>query len=121
MRANLGVTPGYFHQNNAQPDFYSCLQQTLAEVYDRTGIYVSCLAAPVQAIYHTAWGCPPGGERTYNIESTANPIFAPDLAAWKQAALLAVRLLKKTLGQTTATVQFYEVELDYLTDSKKND
>jgi hypothetical protein len=114
MRANIGVNAGYFHQNGSQPDFYSLLQQTAGEIYRETGVYVSCLAYPAKAIYHTDWGCPAGGENTYNIESVANPEFAPDVQAWKSAALKLMQAMKVKLKQSTATVQFQESDLEYL-------
>lgn len=114
MHANIGVNRGYFHHNGADCDFYTMLQQAADEVQRRTGIYVSCIAYKSKTIYRTDWGCPAGGEDTYNIESTAIPRFAPDAGEWKKAARELVLLMKEKLRQSVVTMQFFTSELEYM-------
>lgn len=114
MHANIGVNVGYFHNNGAECDFYTMLQKAASEIEKQTGIYVSCIAYKTKTIYRTEWGCPAGGEDTYNIESTAIPKFVNDLSAWKEAAMKLILLLKEKLKQSVVTVQFIKSELEYL-------
>jgi len=117
MTANIGVTEGYFHENDNKVAKFNDLYMNVAKViFDETGIYVSAICKEVATLYNADWGCPKGGEITYELTSTANPEFVQDVEQWKKVVINVVSALKKRLCQSTVTIEFQEVDLIYLTD-----
>lgn len=122
--ANIGVYEGYGHNNAGNAaDFGALLQKICGETMEVTGIYPSFVVSPTKTIYHTDWGCPVGGEDTFDISATFNPLFAPAgktqeeaFELFRTAAMYAIRKLKKELRQTTVSVLETEIEFKYLSD-----
>ena len=90
-------------------------QEVAAEVMKETGIYVSAIITPAKVLYHTDWGCPIGGEPVFELSGSLNPQFA-ERDAWMNAVEACVRKVKTKFGQSTVTVEFWEVQHLYITD-----
>lgn len=88
-------------------------QNVAIDVMENTGIYVSATINESKAVYATAWGCPVGGEPTYTISGSLNPRFG-EASAWKEAVLTVIRRVKEIFNQSTVTVEFWEVDQEYL-------
>lgn len=114
MKCTIGVNPGYFHDNKGAADIYSLLQQLSKERFDDGDDYISFVCYATKVTYNEDWGCPVGGEDTYTIEAIANPEFVRDLLEWKAVCTIIIEELKRFLGQSTVTVQFYESDILYL-------
>jgi hypothetical protein len=116
----IGVIAGYGHDNaNADEirieDIGRYWQEAAADAVGEHGIYVSAvITGPNRTVYHTDWGCPVGGELTFTITGSANPNFVDDVEDWKAAVLCVANMLKKRLQQSTVTVEFSEVQVEYL-------
>jgi hypothetical protein len=67
-----------------------------------------------KTLYHIEWGCPIGGEDTYTISGIANPEFIKDMEQYKEAVRKVILKLKEELKQTTVTLEFLEVDIEYL-------
>ena len=128
--SELGVNEGYNIDDNGNETLGieqvgKLLQDAQLEVQKLTGIYVSTVVnGPNRTIYNTEWGCPVGGELTYNISSTANPAFTPSTENWKIATLLVMDKMRSALKQTTVSVEFTDkngVDFYYLNDDKAID
>ena len=124
----VGLYAGYNHENLipdgskvSMVEFASVVMTLANEVESSTGVYPSMIAAPAATIYKTDWGCPVGGEETVVLSGICNPSFRGDKtpqefeSAWCETMLMMAQLLKAAFVQSTATVQFSEVELVYLT------
>lgn len=114
FEAIIGVNEGYFHNNDKDTgiDFNTLYQQLAAETYNETGIYISASIASKKVIYHKDWGCPVGGEEVYSIIGTCNPEFC-GTGGYKQTAMILLEKLAHKLNQTTFTVVWQDVELNY--------
>ncbi|MBO5178748.1 MAG: hypothetical protein J6B87_00150 [Clostridia bacterium] len=88
-------------------------QDAAQDVMEKTGVYVSATINTSKALYATAWGCPVGGEPTYTISGSLNPRFG-EASAWKEAVLAVIRRVKEVFNQSTVTVEFWEVDQEYL-------
>ena len=116
----IGVTPGYFHDNEAAKiDFVGAVakewQVLMEKDGNEKGIYVPAVASPSYAVYSRDWGCPEGGERVVSFSGTRNAKFTPDGVEWKAAVLRIVERLQQKLEQSTAQVDFERVEMAYST------
>lgn len=116
--ANIGVCEGYGHNNDNNLDFGLLVQETMSLLFDSKVCknYISTIVVPTKTVYHQEWGCPEGGELTYNVEGCANPEFISGIDDWKKDVLTFVNALKKELKQTTITVEFQEVDCIYLNE-----
>ncbi|WP_279006644.1 hypothetical protein [Thomasclavelia cocleata] len=114
--ANIGVCEGYRHNNSSNLDFGFLVQNTMGELFDSKVCknYISTIITKTKTIYHKDWGCPVGGEITYNIEGCANPEFISSVNDWKEDVLTFINVLKKELKQSTITIEFEEVDCIYL-------
>jgi hypothetical protein len=120
-KINIGICEGYFHENKTEEtnSFEELVKFFSLKVYNETGIYVSFVSYKTKTLYNADWGCPIGGEDTYNLETVANPQFVTNICLWKQSLLQIVRLLKRELKQSTVTVQFIEQDVLYITDDNE--
>ena len=111
----MGVVAGYFHNNKTEGDksFGEKLQQLQAEVMDSTGLYVGVVWRPAMVSYSTDWGCPVGGEKVYQLSGTRNPEFAEDSGKYREAVELLCTKLMECFRQSTATLEWQNVELSY--------
>ena len=121
----FGVTAGY--EGLQSPDQVNlgevmakaaaAWQEAAAAEFAKSGLYISAVAAPAAAVYHTDWGCPVGGEIAVSFEGTANPQFVNDIDMWKHAVIRVVTEVKTKLKQSTTTLEFSEVnDFYYITD-----
>ena len=114
--AEIGVNEGYNVDENQKETLGieaigKLVQEKADTIYESDGfykgIYISTVVdGPDRTIYRSEWGCPEGGELTYNISGTANPTFGVDPVAWKIAALALVNKMRTALKQTTVEVNF---------------
>lgn len=122
FNVTVGLVAGYTGNKMLEiakkaPDMGATWQEAAKLVFEREGIYISCVCIPhTRAIYSTDWGCPEGGEPTWTFEGSRNPQFCPDEGKWKETVLKVVRLVKEAYHQSTVTVEFSEVEQVYLTE-----
>jgi len=121
--ATFGVVAGYGHSNEdltpalAQSIVAEKWQEAAAVIFTERNIYISSLVIPSKTVYHTDWGCPVGGEITAVVTGEANPEFTPDIAAWKEAVIAVVKLVKAELQQSTVSLTFSQVDdFVYLAD-----
>lgn len=117
---NIGVTEGYFHSNEGTEGTTGCFEELVKkaslDVFNKTNTYVSFVSYKSKTLYSNEWGCPIGGEDTYNLETVANPQFTPDLEQWKCNVISIVKILKAQLKQSTVTIQFSTTDVVYLTE-----
>lgn len=115
INANIGVCPGYGHDNQggAPELFTKTLQDICKEVFDETGTYCSFVVTSAKTIYHTEWGCPVGGEKTFNVSTLCNPIYMPYLEKFRMIAHIILKRLKVELKQSTISVVEKEVDFEY--------
>lgn len=120
----FGIVEGYFHDNggkqendvNEMIELTEILKNISVEIEKETTIYISGVLTPVNVLYKTEWGCPVGGEKCYKFESTCNPAFVDSQEIWESSFLQFSQKVKKTFKQSTVTVEFVDVNLQYLTD-----
>jgi len=119
----ISVTPGYFHNNEADLDltaFGNLYQETAEIVFTKSNMYCGAIIAPCKTVYRVQWGCPRGGENGVSISSNCNPSYEPERSAaeyirlWKDAFLSIVEILMIKLEQSTVTVAFSDGDLVYL-------
>ena len=116
----IGVVSGYGHNNadaaNITIDTIGQYwQEEARSVFAACGTYISAVVSGAnRTVYNTDWGCPIGGEVTFAISGSANPNFVTDMDAWKDAVLTVAKAMKSRLQQSTVTVEFVEVEMEYL-------
>ena len=110
--AEVGVNEGYDSSNNHKQsknieELGVLFQNLQDEVQEETGIYISTvISGPNRTIYKNEWGCPNGGELTFNISGLANPQFVDDENEWKKASLLLMDKARTELKQSTISVVF---------------
>lgn len=110
----IGVTEGYFHDNeNANIDFIYLVDQVANEVEQQTGIYIAFNIIPSTTVYKKEWGCPEGGEKTYNLSAIRNPQFNKDAVQWIVACNLIVDKLQLILTQSTITSEITRIIMRY--------
>ena len=113
----IGVNEGY-NNNSSKVDLTTVNELWLekaAAVANSTGIYISGISSLGHALYRHEWGCPEGGEPVVIFTGSLNSEFCKDAEAWKQAVRKVSLDLKKDLNQTTATLEFSSVDMEYLT------
>ena len=71
--------------------------------------------------YKKEWGCPEGGEPTFNLEAVANPEFVKDLELWRVDCIQYLTDLKQIYQQSTVSIQFEDVDFVYLTNKNSED
>lgn len=110
----IGVTEGYFHNNeNNNVNFVELVDKCARETEKLTGVYISFNIIPIITLYKTEWGCPVGGERTYILSAIRNPKFNNDKSLWKNSCVNVLLRLKNELKQVTVSGEFSEVEFVY--------
>ena len=115
--AVIGINKGHFHKNNNhenKKDIYLKWQSLSKNHYESKGIYVSANISKIKTIYHEKWGCPLGGEVTYEISGICNPVFS-DSNKWREVVLDIVKELKLYYEQSSCSLEFCECEFYYLT------
>lgn len=116
-KANIGVCEGYNHDNDTTLDFPKFVQDFVNKYCEESGTpYVSFIVYETFTIYKQEWGCPIGGEKTYNLESTINREFFDSIVDWKKNVTSIVTALKRELKQSTVMLTFHEAEANYITD-----
>lgn len=114
----MGICEGYDNKNEEVKDFEKYLQNKLEKIAEDLGFYISFIIYETKTIYKKEWGCPDGGEKTYNLEATRNPVFNSDDTIWRDQVLQVIRILKNDLKQSTVTLQFIPVEIVYMKSEK---
>ena len=115
-----GVNKGYFHNNEkevTEKEMGILWDKIALEQFNKTNLYISAVVQKSTTVYNTEWGCPEGGEDTFNINTTANLEFIKDLDMWKQVVMECAKELKRILKQTTMTIEFKEADLIYLKEN----
>jgi hypothetical protein len=83
----IGVNKGYGHNNKLdfnEKNIGYYWQVIANKVFIESNVYVSAVIQKSTTVYNTKWGCPSGGEDTFNIECTANPEFIKNIEEWKK-------------------------------------
>ncbi len=113
----IGVNEGYANNGN-EIDLTTVNELWLekaAAVAESTDIYISAISSLGRALYAHDWGCPEGGEPVVIFTGVLNDKFCKNAEAWKQAVREVALGLKEDLKQTTATLEFSSVDMEYLT------
>jgi hypothetical protein len=115
IKATIGVNAGYNHENKDYPDFCEKVQEIAEEYYGITGIYVSFVITRSTTVYREAWGCPKGGEVTYTLETTPNPIeykrpSETRLKLFCEAATNIIGKIASEFNQRTVLIQTHSFE-----------
>lgn len=113
----IGVNEGYTNNGN-EIDLTTVNKLWLekaAAVAESTGIYISAISNLGRALYSHDWGCPEGGEPVVIFTGSLNSKFCKNVDDWRRAVREVALGLKKDLKQTTATLEFSSVDMDYLT------
>jgi hypothetical protein len=110
----MGVNASYFHNNEADNDksIYRVWQKIAKEYYDENDVYISANINKVKTIYNEEWGCPVGGEDTYEISGVCNPEFT-EYSNWESAVHYIVKRDKDFYKQSTCTLEFIDCDLYY--------
>ncbi len=119
--ATLWVNAGYNHSNQNEESAIDIIskiwQDNAKKIFDLSGIYISASVKEARAVYHTDRWCPEWGEEIAEISGTRNPEFMQDTEKYKQMVLNVLSLCQKQLNQTTAQVEFNDIEFIYLKES----
>ena len=113
----IGVNPSFDCQNNnsvsmTAEDVGSVLQTLSEEVLQETGVYITAIVSgPNRSCYKVEWGCPKGGETTYQIRGNSDHRLQfrdepYDSTEWKRAVLLLLYKMKEHFGQEYILVEF---------------
>lgn len=115
----LGVASGYSNlpvEEDVQKNYFqyrSKIQEVAQKIYDETGVFVSCSTTTASAIYSIQWGAPASGEGAVCISGVCNTSFTVEYK-WIAAVKLFGRLLKEEFKQATVTIEFMDVDIEYL-------
>ena len=109
----IGVNEGYFHNNEININIYKLYQEVAEKIYKEEGTYISATITESKVIYSASWGCPAGGEIVYSIKGTRNPQFVDDFEKYKKATEQIVKILASELKQSTFTLSWKNLELNY--------
>jgi len=118
FRISFGTVSGYGVEN-APDTSLSVVAEDIKKLADYNGtnpVKISGILSETRTVYATEWGCPIGGEKTFEFRGCQNPEFCEDVEAYKKAVRELARKIKKFYKQSTVTVEFCLVELDYLAD-----
>ena len=122
FNAVIGVIVGYtgeeclkeFNKLTGNELAIAWQEEALKEM-NNSGIYVSAVINESKSLYNTEWGCPIGGEPTYTLEGSRNPRFCDKTEEeWKDAVRRVVKAVKGRFNQSTVTLNFREVEQEYM-------
>lgn len=113
----MGINPSFDSQNNSSISMTAkdvgCVVQTLSEeVLQETGVYITAIVSgPNRSCYTKKWGCPKGGEITYQIRGNSDHRLQfrdepYDSVEWKRAVLLLLYKMKNHFGQEYILVEF---------------
>lgn len=113
-KINIGICEGYNNDDEIVDDFEDYLQIKLEKISEELGFFISFIVYKTKTVYKKEWGCPEGGEKTYNLEATRNPVFNSDDSIWRDQIIRIVRILKEELKQSTVTLQFIPIDIVYM-------
>ena len=114
----IGICEGYNNNKEKIDDFEDWLQIRLEQLSEKLGFYISFVVYEIKTIYKKEWGCPDGGEKTYNLEATRNPVFNSDDDLWRNQVVQIIHILKEELKQSTVTLQFIPIDIVYMKTKK---
>lgn len=105
----IGVTEGYNH-NNENSDFDICklYQQIATQVQKETRVYISAVISKSTVVYPNC-----NGETVYSIKGTCNLAFVESFEKYRQVTEEVAKILASELKQTTFTLTWKDVELNY--------
>ena len=109
----IGINQGYNHNNDSSINIYELYQEVAEKIYKEGGTYISATITESKVIYSAAWGCTAGGEIVYSIKGTRNPQFVDDFEKYKKATEQIVKILGSELKQSTFTLSWKNLELNY--------
>lgn len=109
----IGINEGYNHNNDSSINIYELYQEVAEKVQKESELYISATITKSRVVYSTAWGCPVGGEVVYSIKGTRNPQFVENFEKYKKATEQVAKILASELKQTTFTLTWRDLELNY--------
>ena len=117
-KINIGICEGYNNDIEVVDDFEDYLYNKLEEISNSIDYYIPFVVYKTKTIYKKEWGCPKGGEKTYNIEATRNPKYEENDKIWREKLVEIISILKKELKQFTVTINFIKTEILYLNEDE---
>ncbi len=111
----VGTNPGYETTCSdimPEAEFLTYVRAVTDRVSRETGVYISTIIYPANAVYKAEWGCPDKGEPVYILTGAFNSQFA-EAKEYKASLMQYVEELKKSLGQSTITLEIMPSELFY--------
>ena len=118
---SLGVNSGYELENQQLISVEEVVTryQKVAEHVEKThGIYFSAVISQSRTIYKKEWGCPEGGEYTYTLSGSCNPVFS-DVKKYKETLSVLVSELRKEFRQSTLLLEVIPAEVYYDRDNNE--
>ena len=109
----IGINEGYNHNNDSSINIYELYQEVAEKVQKESELYISATITKSRVVYSTAWGCPADGEVVYSIKGTRNPQFVKNFEKYKKATEQVAKILASELKQTTFTLTWRDLELNY--------
>ncbi len=123
--ATIGYSEGYGATIDIVPshwfeDMIAQWQRFAEDYANSTGVYVTAHMVPSVVLYPMGSGCPNGGEVIAVIRGTRNPHKCGDFSQWRANVLTIVAGMKSYFRQTTAQVEFTQVDFYYFKDGESH-
>ena len=112
---SIGNNSGYELTNQQRisvEEMVERYQKVALHIEEIYGVYISAVIWPSNTIYKNEWGCPKGGEITYTLSGSCNPVFA-DLKKYREALLQLTKALRLEFKQSTLLLEMVPAEVYY--------
>ena len=111
ISAVIGINEGYNHNNesplNAQ-EICKIIQRLSEDYFNETNIYVPFVFKSCRTIYRTEWGCPEGGEITFEISTEADPerfVTPSQIREYNEHATILILRISEYFRQSTTKIR----------------
>lgn len=107
----VGPNAGFGHHNEKSADRVRFVwQEEAARLHAEGGVFVEGFVTAGHTVYHTADGCPVGGEVTADVVGVRNPADHPNDRVWQKAVRAVAAAVGRRFGQEEVFVTFSPVE-----------